>query len=207
MSFLRIKTNAGKTSWLREVAVPAGRSSPLTTRVWWHQLQTLAAEGCFSSSWGPHPEPLSPTQAQPDRGPQASEDGSDDFPETGSHPRAWDRVAPSSPPGVGSVLSWGRRAESQSLVRMAAVPSQGVRPQLCLAMHKASSHAELHPRPRLRQDVHFNPRFSAGGITPEASWANPRRCWNPLPDPLRRDLPHGYRLAETFVISGQCPIG
>lgn len=115
-------------------------------------------------------EPLSPTQAQPDRGPQASEDGSDDFSETATHSRAWDRVGPSSPPGMGSMPSWGRRAESQSIMRTtAAVPSRGVRPQLCPAMCKPSSHAEIHPRPRLGQDVHFNPRFSASGITPEAS--------------------------------------
>lgn len=144
MSFLRTKTNAGKTSWLWEVAVPAGRSSPLTTRVWWHSSKP-SQQKAASASAGGLTQSNSPTQAQPDRGPQDSEDGSDDFPETGSHPRAWDRVAPSSPPGVGSVLSWGRRAESQSLVRMAAVPSQGVRPQLCLAMRKASSQLSSTP--------------------------------------------------------------
>lgn len=124
---------------------------------------------CFSSSRG-LPESHCPPHRPNLTGPQASEDGSDDFSETATHSRAWDRVGPSSPPGMGSMPSWGRRAKSQSIMRTtAAVPSRGARPQLCPAMCKPSSHAEIHPRPRLGQDVHFNPRFSASGITPEAS--------------------------------------
>lgn len=122
---------------------------------------------CFSSSQGLPRSHCPPHRPNPTGSPQASEDGSDDFSEIATHSRAWDRVGPSSPPGVGSMPSWGRRAESQSLMRTtAAVPSQGVRPQLCPAMHKASSYAEIHPRPRLGQDVHFNPILS--------QWDNPR---------------------------------